>query len=152
MKHRLIPCVMIQPDSLHPLLPSYTVHGVQKPKGLFFIINIACKCSLCLNWLQKLNGVRKSPSNIPTWACEFIPRTANTEAIEKSSWRRAKLLLSSLREIYLRFTAWLKQTENVVSEMSSCDCDIATCPLVMTVDKTVCFGVEKNPKNTEMKD
>ncbi len=83
MKHRLIPCVMIQPDSLHPLLPSPTAR-VQEPTGLFFLINIAYKCSLCLNCLQNLNGVWKSPSNIPTWACKCIPGSADTEAIEES--------------------------------------------------------------------
>lgn len=42
MKHRLIPCVMIQPDSLHPLLPSPTAHGVQEPTGLFFFFYKYC--------------------------------------------------------------------------------------------------------------
>lgn len=38
MKHRLIPCVMIQPDSLHPLLLSPTAHGVQEPTALSLFI------------------------------------------------------------------------------------------------------------------
>lgn len=122
MKHRLIPCVMIQPDSLHPLLPSPTAHGVHTGFFMFFLffINIAYKCSLCLNCLQKLNGVCKSPSNIPTWAFEFIPGSAGTEAIESPTdyeqdccgvaWGKY-ILSSSLTEL-LGFTAWVEQIEN----------------------------------------
>lgn len=66
-----------------------------------FYINIAYKCSPCLNCLQKLNGVWKSSSNIPTWACEFIPGSADTEAIEESHWWWTRLLWCGLREIYV---------------------------------------------------
>lgn len=69
-------------------LTSPTAHGEQEPTGsfIYLFIDIAYKCSLCLNCLQKLNGVCKSPSNIPTCACEFLPGRAGTEATEQSRW------------------------------------------------------------------